>query len=93
MFTWDLEKAKINFGKHGVSFVEAATVFADTRGLDWEDFEHSGKERRLKRLGVSIECRIVIVVYTSRRTPDGKKAIRIISARQASRKERKAYSR
>ena len=93
MFTWDLGKAKINIGKHGVSFEEATTVFSDPGGLEWEDFEHSDKERRLKRLGTSIGCRVLIVVYTIRRTPDGKETVRIISARQASRKEREAYSR
>jgi len=92
MFTWDLGKATINFDKHGVSFAEAATVIADPRGLEWEDREHSGKERRLKRLGASIGRRVLVVVYTIRRTPDGNEAIRIISAGQASRKERAAYS-
>ena len=91
MFTWDLRKAKINLGKHGVSFEEAATVFFDRDGLEWEDLAHSDRETRLKRLGISIGGRILIVVYTVRRTPDGKEAIRIISARQASRKERQAY--
>ena len=92
MCTWDLGKARINIGKHGVSFGEAATVFSDPRALDWEDFGHSGKERRSKRLGVPISGRVLIVVYTIRRTPDGKEAIRIISARRADRKERRGYS-
>jgi uncharacterized protein len=91
MFAWDLRKAKINLGKHGVSFEEAATVFFDQDGLEWEDLAHSDRETRLKRLGISIGGRILIVVCTVRRTPDGKEAIRIISARQASRKERQAY--
>ena len=93
MFTWDTGKAKINTGKHGVSFEEATTVFSDPSGLEWEDFEHSGQERRLKRVGTSIGRRVLIAVYTIRRTPDGKETVRIISARQASRREREAYSR
>ena len=92
MFTWDGGKAKINLDKHGVSFEEASTVFFDPGGLDWEDSGHSDEERRIKRLGFSIGRRMLIVVYTIRRTPDGKETIRIISARQASRKEREAYS-
>ena len=92
MFTWDLRKATINLGKHGVSFEEAATVFLDPDGLHWEDLAHSDRETRWKRLGTSIGGCILIVVYTIRRTPDGKEAIRIISARQASRKERQAHS-
>jgi uncharacterized DUF497 family protein len=92
MFTWDTRKAIINFEKHGVSFEEAATIFADPDGLDWEDLTHSAQEKRYKRLGISREGNILIVVYTVRRVKDGKETIRIISARPASRKERKAYS-
>ncbi|MGH7830054.1 MAG: BrnT family toxin, partial [Candidatus Binatia bacterium] len=53
---------------------------------------HSTEEKRYKRLGVSTEGRILIVVYTVRRLTDVKETIRVISARRASRKERKAYS-
>ena len=92
MFTWDPQKAIINFQKHGVSFEEAATVFSDLRALEWEDSEHSDVELRYKCLGASLTHRKLIVVYTIRSTANGNKAIRIISARQASRKERKAYA-
>ncbi|MCO6429952.1 MAG: BrnT family toxin [Deltaproteobacteria bacterium] len=92
MFTWDVNKALLNYEKHGVSFEEAATVFTDTTALDLADPAHSKTERRSIRLGKSITKRILVVVYTVRRLSDGKETIRIISARQASRKERKAYS-
>lgn len=92
MFSWDTLKATANFEKHGISFEEAATVFSDPDGLDWEDLTHSVRERRYKRLANSIAGKILIVVYTIRRSEDDKETIRIISARQASRKERKAYS-
>lgn len=92
MFVWDVRKAVINFEKHGVSFKEAATVFSDPDGLDWEDLLHSAQEKRYKRLGISTEGNVLIVVYTVRRLKDGKETIRIISARPASRKERRAYS-
>ncbi len=92
MFSWDARKALKNYEKHGVPFEEASTVFADPDGLDWEDLEHSEAERRSKRLGRSSEGRILLVVYTVRRLKDGKESIRIISTRQASRKERKAYA-
>ena len=91
MFSWDTRKAIINFEKHGVSFEEAATIFADPEGLNWEDWAHSASEPRYKRIGTSIAGNVLIVVYTVRRTKDGKETIRIISARRASRKERKAY--
>jgi len=83
----------INLEKHGVSFEEAAPIFADPEGLDWEDIEHSQLESRFKRLGVSLKGRVLIVVYTFRRAKNGEEKIRIISARRASRKERQAYFR
>ena len=92
MFSWDARKALSNLKKHGVSFEEAATVFADPEALDWDDPEHSDAEFRSKRLGASVTGRILIVVYTPRRLKDDKEIIRIISARQATRKERKAYA-
>jgi uncharacterized DUF497 family protein len=92
VFTWDIAKALANFEKHGVSFEEAATVFADLEGLDWGDLEHSSDEARRKRLGVSVMGRVLLIVYTIRRSRDDKETTRIISARQASRKERAAYA-
>jgi uncharacterized DUF497 family protein len=92
LFSWDIGKAQANYEKHGVAFEEAATVFADPDGLDWEDREHSREETRYKRLGRSVSGRILLVVYTVRRMPHVKETIRVISARQASRKERKAYA-
>lgn len=92
MFTWDIKKAQSNYEKHSVPFEEAVTVFLDPDGLDWEDAAHSTVERRRKRLGVSKAGRTLMVVYTVRRKQDGKETIRIISARHASRRERKAYS-
>jgi uncharacterized DUF497 family protein len=92
VFSWDTRKAIINFEKHGVSFEEAATIFADPEGLEWDDRGHSIYEARYKRLGKSIGSRVLLVVYTIRRSPDGKETIRIVSARPASRKERQAYA-
>jgi uncharacterized protein len=78
--------------KHGVSFEEAATVFSDPEGLDWDDFEHSLSERRSTRIGFSLSGRILFVVYMIRRLKNEKETIRLISARQATRKERQAYA-
>jgi uncharacterized protein len=93
MFSWDARKALKNFEKHGVPFEEAITVFSDPEALDWEDPRHSEVERRNHRLGSSSKGRILLIVYTSRRLTNGTETIRIISARQASRKERAAYAR
>jgi uncharacterized DUF497 family protein len=91
VFSWDASKAVANLAKHGVSFEEAATVFSDPDALDWTDPDHSHRELRSKRLGTFSSGRILIVVYTVRNIDHGKETIRIISARQASRKERQAY--
>jgi len=91
VFSWDAHKALTNLKKHGVSFEGAATIFVDPDALDWDDPEHSYSEQRSKRLGTSLTGRILIVVYTQRRLKHGQELIRIISARQATRKERQAY--
>jgi len=93
-FDWDIAKAISNFEKHGVPFEEAATVFGDPNALDGEDEVHSTHERRRRRTGQSLTGRILFVVYALRRTEDeNETTIRIISARQASRREREAYAR
>ena len=91
MFTWDLRKDLRNRKKHGVSFLEAATVFEDPNGLEWADLEHSSDEVRLKRLGLSVAGRVLILVYTARKNKDGKETHRIISARRPSQREGQAY--
>lgn len=91
MFEWDPRKAQANAEKHGVSFADAGTIFLDANGLDGPDLQHSTKESRIRRLGKAADGRILMVVYTLRRTNDAE-TIRIISARRASRRERTAYS-
>jgi uncharacterized DUF497 family protein len=92
VFEWDPKKAAANFVKHGVSFDEATTVFADPGALDGPDVGHSAEEARFLRAGRSILGRVLVVAYTRRKAAHGE-AIRIISARRASRKERTAYGR
>lgn len=90
MFEWDSAKAQANLLKHGVSFDEAATVFLDPDALDGPDESHSRTESRFRRLGKSVDGRVLIVAYTLRRTGSAE-TIRVISARRASRRERAAY--
>ena len=92
-FVWNQQKAVRNFEKHGISFEEAATAFFDEDSVEFDDEKHSQLESRFKRLGISSKHRILHVVYTVRSIKDEKETIRIISARQASRKERQVYSR
>jgi uncharacterized protein len=93
VFDWDIAKAIAKDDKHGVPFEEAATVFGDPNGMDGEDAAHSTHEHRRQRIGQSVTGRILFVVYTVRRIAHEKETtIRIISARQASRREREAYA-
>ncbi len=85
-FEWDEDKADSNLRKHGVEFSEAMTVFADPLALTGYDPDHSDDEDRFITMGQSTEGRLLIVSHTDR---DEK--IRIISAREANRRERKDY--
>ena len=89
MFEWDQGKALANLLKHGVAFDEARSVFLDPNALDGSDESHSQQELRAWRLGRSAEGRVLLIVYTKRRRGD-EEAIRLISARRASRRERSA---
>ena len=91
MFSWDIQKAILNFDKHAVSFEEAAPAFDDGTGLDWADDEHSKAENRRKRLAESGRNQVLLIVYTTRKLANGKETTRIISARRASQRERDAY--
>lgn len=86
-FTWDRQKALANLLKHGVTFGEAATAFADPLCLTIPDPDHSEQEPRLVLVGMSRRSRLLVVVHAEW-TP---KLIRIISARPATRTERSAY--
>jgi uncharacterized DUF497 family protein len=85
-FEWDNEKAARNLAKHGVSFDEAATAFADPLYLDFFDPDHSELEKRYIRVGCTDQHRIVVASYTERGD-----LIRLISARPATKTERQAY--
>jgi uncharacterized protein len=90
VFDWNPIKASSNYQKHGVRFEEAITVFSDPNALDGPDVLHSGQEVRFLRIGLSDGGHLLTVAYTFRRIGDETK-IRIISARKASRKERRFY--
>jgi hypothetical protein len=86
IFEWDQEKAEKNIQNHSVSFNEASTVFNDPLSLTIHDPLHSDKEDRFVIIGNSYKNRLLLVVHVER----GDK-IRIISARKATRKEKKHY--
>jgi len=85
-FEWDEEKAAANLAKHKVSFDEAKTVFDDPLYVDFYDPDHSHKEHRYLIVGESQQGRLLIVSYT-----ESGDATRLISAREVTSKERKAY--
>ena len=78
-FAWDPAKASANLRKHGVSFEEAETVFADDNALLLDDPGHSVDEERAILLGLSARLRVVVVCHTLR---DDGRTIRIISGRK-----------
>ncbi len=85
-FDWDEEKARRNWAKHGVAFQEAATVLSDTLGWTYPDSLHSFLERRWITIGMSDQHRVLVVAHS-----EEDEVIRIISAREATRQERKFY--
>jgi uncharacterized protein len=86
-FQWDPDKAFSNADKHGVSFEEAVTVFGDILAVTIPDPDHSIGEFRLLTTGFSRAQRLLVVSHTER---NGQ--VRLISARLATRQERKTYA-
>lgn len=83
-FEWDEDKNQINKAKHKISFEIAALVFDDPQYIEMYDFEHSKEEDRYIAIGKVGD--ILFVVFTER-----KDAVRLISARLATEKERRLY--
>jgi uncharacterized protein len=86
IFEWDSAKAAWNERKHAVSFEEAASVFLDPLAMTYPDPDHSETEHREITVGQSTKHRLLFVSHTRR----GDRT-RIISARRATRKERKQH--
>lgn len=87
-YEWDENKNRINQRKHGISFEEAATVFYDEYAIFFDDPDHSAEEDRFLIIGTTAKERICIVSHCYR---DQGNTIRIISARKATRSEKKIY--
>jgi hypothetical protein len=90
---WDPEKADSNLEKHGVSFEEAVTALLDPLARAMED-TRSQDEARWFLIGMSIQVRLIVVVYTLRHDDldDDSDTIRLISARPATKSEASAYA-
>ncbi|MEM9808708.1 MAG: BrnT family toxin [Cyanobacteria bacterium P01_D01_bin.56] len=87
-FIWDEQKAETNIAKHGVSFEEAKTAFYDPNARVTYDPDHSQDEDRYILLGISESLRILVVCHLYRKDEE---TIRLISARKATKPERKQY--
>ena len=85
-FEWDSEKAAANEHKHNVSFPEAATVFGDPLALTFDDPDHSAGEQRFLTFGQTANTRFIVVSHVDRGS-----TVRIISAREMTRTERRIY--
>jgi uncharacterized DUF497 family protein len=83
-FEWDPRKAALNLAKHAVSFDEAVTAFGDPLARIIDDPAHSMSEQRSILLGQSVRGRLLVVMFTERL-----QAIRVISARRATPRERR----
>jgi uncharacterized DUF497 family protein len=85
-FEWDAGKSVLNREKHGVSFEEAATAFGDPLSSTILDPDSSDDETRFILMGQAVSGRLLVVVHTDRG-----ESVRLISARLATRGERRAY--
>jgi uncharacterized protein len=83
-YQWDTDKAATNFSKHGIDFADAVSVFADDLAVTITDERFD--EERFITIGIDAFGRVLVVVYTWRGNE-----IRLISARKATRSERKQY--
>ena len=85
-FAWDPKKAASNLRDHKVTFEEASSVFGDSLAITFDDPDHSEGESRILTFGLSEQGRLLVVSHTERRG-----VVRIISARRATRAERRIY--
>jgi len=89
-FEWDENKNQTNIQKHGISFEEASSVFYDEEALIINDEVHSQCEDRFVLIGFSYKFNLLVVCHCYRQNEE---VVRIISARKASKSERKEYLR
>lgn len=86
VFEWDSPKEEVNRRKHRVRFLEPSTVFGDPLSITIQDPDHAIDEQRFVMIGMSNRHRLLVVVHTVRGD-----RVRLISARIATRHERRKY--
>jgi uncharacterized protein len=85
-FVWDDNKAEANLKKHKIAFEDAASIFGDPLAVTFRDPDHSMGEARYLTFGLSHSGHLLVLSHTYRN-----ESVRIISARRATRAERKVY--
>ena len=85
-FEWDTNKARTNLKKHAVSFDEGVTIFNDPLIATMPDPDHSAQEVRYIAIGMSINGRLLVVIFTERNDKT-----RLISCRKATKAETEVY--
>ncbi len=89
--TWDAVKAQADITKHGVTFAQAATVLLDPLALTVFDADHSETKDRWFTLGMSNNGRLLAVAHTCQPSGPDRISVRILLARDATRREREQY--
>ncbi len=92
-FAWDSRKAQQNLKNHKIAFERAATTFLDPEALSEFDDDHSEEEDRWLTLGVDRTGTLLVVSHTYREETENSATIRLLSARRATKKESKQYTR
>jgi uncharacterized DUF497 family protein len=90
-FTWDLRKNRVNARKHGISFETVMSVFDDPLHVTVQDREIDG-EIRWQTIGMANDLQVLIVAHTVEDEGQEEEVIRILSARKATRQERRIYA-
>lgn len=90
-FEWDARKAATNIAKHGVAFEAGCTVFRDPRALSVFDVEHNENEDRWLTLDLSSTGALLVVHHTFLQVDEKAAAVRILSVRRATKRERQQY--
>ena len=91
IIAWDPVKAAANISKHGVTFAQAAQVLLDPLALTVFDELHSQIEERWFTLGLTCDTKLLAVSHTYQHTGAVHVSVRLISAREATKRERQQY--
>ena len=92
-FEWDPAKARQNTRKHRITFERGATVFLDPNALSLFDDQHSEEEERWITLGLDETGVLLVLSHTYHEETENSARVRLISARKATKNEKKQYQR